>query len=212
LTDLGSGFKIAMRDLEIRGAGNLLGAQQHGHMEAVGYDLYCKLLNEAVNVAKGVEEHEDFETTVDVDVDAYIPSKYIANEEQKLAIYRKIAAIENEEEYDDMLDELIDRFGEPQRAVTNLLKIALLKAKAHKVYVSELSGDYTRVKLEMYPAARINTARIADFMAEYKNHMTFTAEANPYFTYRPARKIKDFDEYVRVMTEMFEKMQNMLMN
>ncbi|MBE5940654.1 MAG: transcription-repair coupling factor [Lachnospiraceae bacterium] len=211
-TELGSGFKIAMRDLELRGAGNVLGAEQHGHMEAVGYDLYCKLLNEAVNVAKGVEEHEDFETTVDVDVDAYIPSKYIANEEQKLAIYRKIAAIENEEEYDDMLDELIDRFGEPQRAVTNLLKIALLKAKAHKVYVSELSGDYTRVKLEMYPAARINTARIADFMAEYKNHMTFTAEANPYFTYRPARKIKDFDEYVRVMTEMFEKMQNMLMN
>ena len=111
-SDLGSGFKIAMKDLEIRGAGNLLGEQQHGHMEAVGYDLYCKMLHEAVKSAKGETVEESFDTSIDIELDAYIPNGYIANEYQKLDIYKRIAAIENEEEKDEMLDELIDRFGD----------------------------------------------------------------------------------------------------
>ena len=134
-TDLGSGFKIAMRDLEIRGAGNLLGAEQHGHMEAVGYDLYCKMLNEAVKLLKGELEDEPYTTTVDLNVDAFIPASYIPNEYQKLDIYKRIASIENEEEMDDMLEELIDRFGDVQKKVQQLLSIALLKALAHSVYV-----------------------------------------------------------------------------
>lgn len=105
-----------MRDLEIRGAGNLLGAEQHGHMEAVGYDLYCKMLNEAVKHLKGEMEEETFNTTMDLNVDAYIPDSYIPNEYQKLDIYKRVAAIENEEEMEDMLEELIDRFGDiPKR-------------------------------------------------------------------------------------------------
>ena len=99
-TDLGSGFKIAMRDLELRGAGNLLGAQQHGHMNAVGYDLYCKMLNEAVKEAKGIHTMEDFETSVDLNVDAYIPDSYISNEFQKLDIYKRIAGIETQQDYE----------------------------------------------------------------------------------------------------------------
>ena len=114
-TDLGSGFKIAMRDLELRGAGNLLGAQQHGHMNAVGYDLYCKMLNEAVKEAKGIHTMEDFETAIDLNMDAFIPDTYISNEFQKLDIYKRIAVIENQADYDDMLEELLDRFENRQR-------------------------------------------------------------------------------------------------
>ena len=118
-----------MRDLEIRGAGNLLGAQQSGHMEAVGYDLYCKMLSEAVKEAKGIESVEDkFETTIDVSTDAYIPPSYISNEFQKLDIYKRIAGVETEEDGDEMLEELIDRFGEPPKSVISPLKVARLKA------------------------------------------------------------------------------------
>ena len=128
-TDLGSGFKIAMRDLEIRGAGNLLGERQHGHMEAVGYDLYCKMLNEAVKHLKGEGEEEDFSTTVELEVDAYIPGSYIVNEQQKLDIYKRIAAVETESESEDMKGELLDRFGEVPKSVDNLLRIALLRTQ-----------------------------------------------------------------------------------
>lgn len=102
-----------MRDLEIRGAGNVLGAEQHGHMEAVGYDLYCKMLNQAVLALKGEEtEEESYATSVECDIDAYIPAAYIKNEYQKLDIYKRISAIETEDEYMDMQDELLDRFGD----------------------------------------------------------------------------------------------------
>ena len=137
-TDLGSGIKIAMRDLEIRGAGNLLGAEQHGHMEAVGYDLYCKMLGEAVRQEKGELDEDIFTTTMDLNLDAYIPDSYIPNEYQKLDIYKRIAGIENEEEMDDMLEELIDRFGDIPRKVQQLLNIAGLKALAHSAYVTSV--------------------------------------------------------------------------
>ena len=135
-TDLGSGFKIAMRDLELRGAGNLLGAQQHGHMNAVGYDLYCKMLSEAVKEAKGIHTMEDFETSIDLNIDAFIPDSYISNEFQKLDIYKRISAIETEDEYMDMQDELLDRFGDIPKSVENLLVIARVRALAHKCYVT----------------------------------------------------------------------------
>ena len=115
-TELGSGFKISMRDLEIRGAGNLLGARQHGHMEAVGYDLYCKMLNEAVKRLKGEKvENDEFETNIDLKMDAFIPADYIPNEFQKLDVYKRIAEIETEPERDDMVDELIDRLASRHR-------------------------------------------------------------------------------------------------
>ena len=108
--EFGSGFKIAMRDLEIRGAGNLLGAKQHGHMQAVGYDLYCKMLNEAVKNLKGISTIEDFNTSIDLEADAYIPATYIVNEVQKLDIYKRIAGIENEKECDDMRGRAVGPF------------------------------------------------------------------------------------------------------
>ena len=187
-TELGSGFKIAMRDLEIRGAGNLLGAQQHGHMEAVGYDLFCKMLNEAVKEAKGITQQEDFETTIDLSMDAYIPEKYIPNEYQKLDIYKRIAGIESDEEYEDMLEELMDRFGEPPKPVLNLLAIANMKALAHRADVLEVKQQSETVKLSMHEKARLNPANIPQLLEKHAPDLTFKIDKNPYFLYKTIRK------------------------
>jgi transcription-repair coupling factor (superfamily II helicase) len=184
-TELGSGFKIAMRDLEIRGAGNLLGAEQSGHMEAVGYDLYCKMLNEAVKSMKGELSEEDaFETTVDMDMDAYIPATYIKNEIQKLDIYKRIAEIENEEELMDMQEELMDRFGDLPGAVNNLLNIALIKSICHSVYVAGLVHKESEVKLAMYPKAKLAVERLPELLKKHQNNLKLMTQANPYFIYK----------------------------
>lgn len=184
-TELGSGFKIAMRDLELRGAGNLLGSEQHGHMEAVGYDLYCKMLSEAVKEAKGIPQEEDFETLIDLAVDAYIPDKYITNEFQKLDIYKRIAGIENAEEQEDMLEELLDRFGEPPKSVQNLLAVALLKAAAHQVYIVELKQTGTQVKMTLHERAKLNPQGIPDVLKMYPGELNFKMTTRPYFLYEP---------------------------
>ena len=184
-TELGSGFKIAMRDLEIRGAGNLLGEEQSGHMEAVGYDLYCKMLDEAIKSMKGGESGEEtYETTVDMDMDAYIPATYIKNEVQKLDIYKRIADIENEEEMMDMQEELMDRFGDMPSAVNNLLNIALLKSICHSVYIVGLVHKDNEVKLMMYPKAKLAVEKIPELMSKHKNHLKLIPQANPYFVYK----------------------------
>lgn len=187
-TELGSGFKIAMRDLEIRGAGNLLGAEQHGHMEAVGYDLYCKMLSEAVKEAKGIPQQEDFETTVDVELDAYIPVTYITNEYQKLDIYKRIAGIENDEEYEEMLEELVDRFGDPPNSVLNLLAVARLKAMAHQADIVEIKQMGNAVKLTMHERARLNPQMIPNILKEFQGQLTFKIGSRPYFLLEPALK------------------------
>ena len=139
-TEFGSGFKIAMRDLEIRGAGNLLGGEQHGHMEAVGYDLYVRLLSEAVTLMKGetVERPVDEECLVDVQIQAHIPESYIESTKLRLEIYRRIAAVRSEEDALDVTDELIDRFGEPPAAVKGLLDVALLRNTAAGLGITEV--------------------------------------------------------------------------
>lgn len=183
-TDLGSGFKIAMRDLEIRGAGNLLGVQQHGHMEAVGYDLYCKMLNEAVQTLKGVRTVEDFTTLIDLDVDAFIPPAYIMNEVQKLDIYKRIAGIENLRERDDMKDELLDRFGEIPKSVDNLLRIALIRVGAHRLYMTEVKGKNGRITFTFRPDAAVNPQRIPELLEKFGKDLAFTAYGTPFFTYK----------------------------
>ena len=183
-TDLGSGFKIAMRDLEIRGAGNLLGAEQHGHMEAVGYDLYCKMLNEAVKQEKGIGVEESFDTTVDVEMDAFIPPSYIPNETQKLDIYKRIAGIETIKERDEMKDELLDRFGNIPKAVDNLLRIALIRMAAHSLDMTEIKGKNERITFNFRPDAKIDPRKIPDFLKKHKDELSFTAYGNPFFTYK----------------------------
>ena len=185
-TDLGSGIKIAMRDLEIRGAGNLLGEAQSGHMEAVGYDLYCKMLNEAVLQLKGGEEAEIFQTTIDINTDAYIPDAYIRNENQKLDIYKRIAAIENEEDMDDMTEELIDRFGDIPKNVQQLLHIAALKNLAHAAYVTSVEQKGDSIRFVMYEKAKIDPAGIPSMLAPYGRDLVFRTEDPPFFLYRRA--------------------------
>ncbi len=203
-TELGSGFKIAMRDLEIRGAGNLLGSEQSGHMESVGYDLYCKLLNESVKEVQGIKTvTEDFETEIDLDIDAFIPERYILNEAQKLDVYKRISEIRNEEEYDDMLEELMDRFGDLPRSVQNLLAVAKLKAEAHELYIKELNQKGDTIRLIMYEKARINASGIEDLLREYKGRLKFTVDKNPYFTYtRPKRGGKEIDRVLETVEEL----------
>ena len=184
-TDLGSGFKIAMRDLEIRGAGNLLGAQQHGHMNAVGYDLYCKMLSEAVKEAKGIQTMDDFETTIDLVMDVFIPDTYISNEFQKLDIYKRIAGIESQQDYDEMLEELIDRFGEPPKAVLNLLAIARLKALAHQAYITEIKQTSRECRITLYENAKINPAGIPPLMEKYRRSLQFKNDQTPKFLFAP---------------------------
>lgn len=217
-SDFGSGFKIAMKDLEIRGAGNVLGKSQHGHMAAVGYDLYCKMLNEAVNDLKGIKNEYSFETNVDLSVDAYIPSTYIKSEYQKLDIYKRIAAIESEEELSDMKDELVDRYGSLSTPAVNLLNIALIKSMAHKIGIMEMkgtiedgpSGCYKTV-MKVYPKAEINTEAIPDFIDSFGGAMKFVSGSQPQFIWRVTKKkYNNAGEYLTGIKEMLKLMQNKL--
>ena len=201
-TDLGSGFKIAMRDLEIRGAGNLLGAEQHGHMEAVGYDLYCKMLNEAVKQLKGEMEEEDFTTTIDLNVDAFIPDSYIPNEYQKLDIYKRIAAIESDEEREDMEEELIDRFGDSPKKVGTLLEVAALKARAHKLYVTTIEQKGDMYTFTMYEHAKVQPERIPKLIELFRGSLTFRAEN---YTFVYVHKIRNKREKPPMPTEIVAK-------
>ena len=201
-TELGSGIKIAMKDLEIRGAGNILGARQHGHMESVGYDLYCKLLNEAVAEEKGMEVMDSFETKIDISIDAFIPPQYIKNEFQKLSVYKQIASIESEEEYRDMQDELMDRFGELPKNVENLLSIALIKALAHKAWITEISNIGTQLKFAMYREAKIDVAGIQAIVDRYKGKLKFVTDSIPYFMYTMDKTTNDMKEYKQIILDI----------
>lgn len=181
-TEFGSGFKIAMRDLEIRGAGNLLGAEQHGHMEAIGYDMYCKLLEEAVKKLRGEEPEEKFETSVDININAYIPDFYIKNEEQRLEVYKKIAAVSTLEEYYDMQEEIEDRYGNLPKSVQSLLEIVLLKADANKLGILSIAEKAKTIVVTFRADAAIEPTVFTKLITENKNRYLFTAGPNPYLT------------------------------
>ncbi len=209
-TELGSGFKIAMRDLEIRGAGNLLGAQQHGHMQAVGYDLYCKMLNEAVKKQKGIDvPEEEFQTLVDIELDAYIPDTYIRSESQKLDIYKRIAGIESAEECEDMLEELLDRFGDPPKSVLNLLAVADLKVKAHRVYVKEVAERPEEIRLHLYEKARLNPAGFSGFIESFGGRMRFLSGVKPSFLYRRQKNSREEEQVMELVGSILERMQEL---
>ncbi len=183
-TELGSGFKIAMQDLEIRGAGNLLGERQSGHMNAVGYDMYCKLLNEAVKRKKGEDIPEENDVSVDLDIDAFIPDAYIASENQKIDVYKRISCISSKEEADDMRDELTDRFGSIPRSVENLLDVALLRTLAKGVFVTDIAQKQNGIEFRVLANAGYDPMAIGPFIARQKGKVKLIAGAKPCFLYR----------------------------
>lgn len=211
-TELGSGFKIAMRDLEIRGAGNLLGVRQHGHMQAVGYDLYCKMLNEAVKSLKGISTKEDFNTTVDLDVDAFIPPAYIVNEVQKLDIYKRIAGLENQTECEDMKEELLDRFGETPLPVINLFRISMIRVKAHQLYITDVKGKNGELCFILKKDADIHAERIPELLKK-REKLTFNYK-QVQFVHRYQRcgvAEKDGQKLLSLAEELLKEMQEVLL-
>lgn len=172
-TEFGSGFKVAMRDLEIRGAGNLLGAEQHGHMDTVGYDMYCKLLDIAVRELRGEEITPEFETLIDVNLNAFIPPKYIKNEIQKLEMYKKISVIREDKDFFDVQEELEDRFGTMPNSVQNLLDIALMKAYAHRLGVVSIIQRGKRVNISFNQDNKVNSERLAELILNSNRRLAF---------------------------------------
>lgn len=180
-TDLGSGIKVSMKDLEIRGAGNLLGADQSGHMEAVGYDLYCKMLNDAIKKERGEEVEEHFDTTVKLPFDAFIPSTYVRNEFIKLDLYKRISQIMDGSDYDDLVDEMTDRFGDMPKEVVNLMDVSLLKSRANKAYITSIVLNNGELSFGMYKDAKIDTDKIDHMLNGYFGKMRFVFGKTPAF-------------------------------
>lgn len=197
-TEFGSGFKIAMRDLEIRGCGNILGAEQHGHMLAIGYDLYVKFLERAVKELQGkMELDEDFETSVDLSVDGYIPSTYIENEEQKIEIYKKIAATSGKDDIYDITEEIIDRFGNPPKQVDNLLKISYIKSLCKKLHVKGITQSGNTVNIEMNSGNDLNQELIGYLIENYNAKIKFDVSKVPMIKYK-----LDSSEQMKILEEL----------
>lgn len=181
-TEFGSGFKIAMRDLELRGAGNIMGAQQHGHMESVGYDMYLKLLGEAVSEERGEKKQsDDLDCLIDISVDAHIPESYVESLTLRLDVYRRIADIRSAEDSEDVKDELRDRFGEIPESVLGLIDIALIRNKAHAMGVYEIRQNETAILLYVQ---EIKSPTVADLLISLNGKATLNAGTKPHLAVR----------------------------
>jgi len=196
-TEFGSGFKIAMRDLEIRGAGSILGGEQHGNMEAVGYDMYLKLLSDAVNEQNGVEVKQEIVCNIDLNVSAFIPDNYIESLPARLNIYRRIADIKTDEDASDVIDELCDRFGEPPKTVMGLINISLLRNKAQSHYISEITQENKQILLQTNELREETVSALSSFFGD-RFSLSATAK-NGYLI-----KIPDNEKLTSVIEEIIK--------
>ena len=203
-TEFGSGFKIAMRDLEIRGTGNLIGAQQHGHMEAVGYEMYCRLLEEATAEIKGIETKNETETQIDLPVSAYISDKYIKNHSQRIAAYKRIAAIKNQDELYDAYDEIEDRYGTVPPEVENLMEVALIKAYASSYNITEVIGNSERITVKFDPENIPDMKPCLELIDKYPGKISILTPNNPKLAIKlvPLSSDKGGKNYLAQIKEM----------
>ncbi len=204
-TEFGSGFKIAMKDLEIRGAGNILGAKQHGHLEAVGYDMYLQMLAEAVNEEKGEPcETAERECLVDIRTDAHIPERYIDSVPQRLAMYRRIADIRSEDGASDVIDELIDRYGEPPESVKGLITVSLIRNSAirHKIYEIGQKGNNVLLYSD-----HISPEKVAPLIKAMRGRVIISATSKQYISVRnaPNESVLDLLRLIMKLLDMGEE-------
>lgn len=200
-TEFGSGFKIAMRDLEIRGAGNILGGEQHGHMETVGYDMYIKLLNEAISVMKGEKpESIEQECLIDMQVQAHIPEHYIDSTNLRLEVYRKIAAISDKEDAMDVTDELIDRFGDPPASVKGLIDISLLRNTGMQLGIDEIKQQNNALLIYK---KEIDMKQVSNLVKYFKSRILLSAGSRPYISLKLEEDspIEALSKALEIMTE-----------
>ena len=198
-TEFGSGFKIAMRDLELRGAGNILSGQQHGHMEDVGYDMYLKLLDEAVKEEKGEKSTSSInECTVDIQMDAHIPESYIESLSLRLDAYKRIADIKSSQDYDDVVDELCDRYGDMPEAVVGLCDIALIRNRANHYGIKEIKQNENTILLYF---DNLNNPDIYDLIGKAKGKAILTPSQNPYITLSFGKKDKALNALIELFRE-----------
>ncbi|MBQ8399675.1 MAG: transcription-repair coupling factor, partial [Clostridia bacterium] len=199
-TEFGAGFRIAMRDMEIRGVGNLLGAEQHGHMESIGYDLYMKLLSEAVSEEKGEKIEKRTECSVDLPVDAYVPEEYIPNANQRIDAYKKISLIENAEDLSDVYDELLDRYGEVPQTVLNILTISYVRALGSKAGISKIVSKSSGILF--YPE-KPSAFKMTKLACEYNGKVMVTLSGEQYFSLRTPSSASY--KSVKMCVELLEK-------
>ena len=188
-----------MRDLEIRGAGSLIGEMQHGHMEQVGYDTYCKLLDEVVKEMKGIEVEEDIDITIDINVSSYIPDSYIENGSQKIEVYQNIALCRNEEDIKNIQEDITDRYGKIPKEVYNLLEIAKIKEKCKQNGIIKISQKGNNIIFVFSPESF--TIDIDKLINEYKNRIKFSPGREPYITYKldsTQNVLKEITEFLKI--------------
>ncbi len=202
-TEFGAGFRIAMRDLEIRGTGNLLGSAQSGHMAAVGYDLYVKMIDETVRSLRGDVTQGDIQTRVELRLDAYLPGDYVPSDKQRIDVYKKIAQIDSEESRDDLIEELIDRFGDPTRPVMNLIDIAHLKGLCSRIGVESIALRQGKLALRFAASAQLDPMKLIRLLEKYKRRMTLAASTPPalMLDFGP----KPVDDLVRLSIPLMEE-------
>ena len=197
--EFGAGFRIALRDLELRGAGNLLGAEQHGHLDAVGYEMYVKLLNEAVLEEKGEQQKEKTECIVTLSVDACLPERYVPSASQRMALYKRISLIATSEDLDDMTDELLDRYGNLPRPSSNLLKIALIRSLAERCGITQIRQDGGDIAI---CAATLNVDAWMELSATFGGQLRMMMSATPYIRYRPLKGATLLADLLALMTAL----------